>query len=196
MLGPCDKGDATRRSQSVNSTLDPLEPTIDVAPNDFGGVWSQHPKVPRTTRHIGERVGYNERLLAIGGHLGRPCQTSDDRIPLPATMLLDNAWTPFRVASRPPWSWLHHYVDPALDGEKAEAEEPAELLHPSIALSPASPLGGSDGRRTSINPLKHQFEREPLLHLDDYDQFGLALGKGDNIASPHLALTSRPSFLR
>ena len=35
MIGPCDEGDATRRGQPVKSTLDPLEPTIDVALNDL-----------------------------------------------------------------------------------------------------------------------------------------------------------------
>ena len=73
MIGPCDEGDATGRGQPVESTFDPLEPTIDVALNDFGRVWSQYPKVPRTTWHASKRVGYNERLLAIGSHLRRPC---------------------------------------------------------------------------------------------------------------------------
>jgi hypothetical protein len=67
MIGPCDEGDAT------------------------GGVWSQYPKVPRTTRRAGKRVGHNERLLAIGGHLRHPSRTSHHGISLPAMMLLDNA---------------------------------------------------------------------------------------------------------
>jgi hypothetical protein len=91
MISPCDEGDATGRGQPVKSTLDPLEPTIDVALNDFGGVWGQYPKVPRTTRRSGKRVCHNERLLAISGHLRYPCRTSHDGIPLPATMFLDNA---------------------------------------------------------------------------------------------------------
>ena len=91
MIGPCDEGDATGRGQPVKSTLDPLEPTIDVVLNDFGGVWSQYPKVPRTARRAGKRVGHNERLLAIGGHLRHPCRTSHDGVPLAATMFLDNA---------------------------------------------------------------------------------------------------------
>src|ERR1700693_948198 len=72
MIGPCDEGDATGRGQPVKSTLDPLEPTLDVALNDFGGVWSQYPKVPRTTRRAGKRVGHNEYLLAIGGRVRHP----------------------------------------------------------------------------------------------------------------------------
>ena len=91
MIGPCYEGDATRRGQPIKSTLNPLEPTIDVALNDFGGVWSQYPKVPRTTRHAGERISHNERLLAIGGHLRRPSRTAHDGIPPAATMFLDNA---------------------------------------------------------------------------------------------------------
>ena len=46
-------------------------------------------------------------------------------------------------------------------------------------LSPASPpLGGGDSEPDlvaggcSIKPLKNRFEREALLHLDDYNQFG------------------------
>jgi len=62
MIGPCDEGNATGRGQSVKSTLDPLEPAIDVALNDLGGVWSQYPKVPRTTRRACKRVGHNECL--------------------------------------------------------------------------------------------------------------------------------------
>ena len=91
MIGPCYEGDATRGGQPIKSTLDPLEPTIYVALNDFGGVRSQYPKVPRTARRTGKRVGHNERLLAIGGHLRHPCRTSHNGVPLPATMFLDNA---------------------------------------------------------------------------------------------------------
>ena len=36
--------------------------------------------------------------------------------------------------------------------------------------------------------VKHQFEREALLHLADDDEFGRAIGKGDEIAAAHLAL--------
>ena len=51
VVGPCDKGDATRRGQSVQPPFDPLEPTVDIALKDFGGVRSKCPKVPRATRH-------------------------------------------------------------------------------------------------------------------------------------------------
>ena len=58
MVGPCDQGDASGRGQSVKSMLDPLEPTIDVALKDFGGVWSKYSKVSRTTWRAGKRVGH------------------------------------------------------------------------------------------------------------------------------------------
>ena len=50
MIGPCDERDATGRGQPVTPTFDPLEPTIDIALKNFGGVRSEYPKVPRTTR--------------------------------------------------------------------------------------------------------------------------------------------------
>ena len=91
MIGPCDEGEATRRGQPVKTTLDPREPTIDIPLKNFGGVRSKYPKVPRTTRHAGKRIGHGERLLTIGGHLRRPSRTAHDGIPLAATMFLDNA---------------------------------------------------------------------------------------------------------
>jgi hypothetical protein len=91
MIGPCDEGHATGRGQSVKSTLNPLEPTIDVSLNDFGGVWSEYPKVPRTARRAGERVRHDERLLAIGSHLRNPSRPSEDGISLSAAMFIDKA---------------------------------------------------------------------------------------------------------
>src|SRR5208337_1848914 len=131
MICPCDEGDASRRGQRVTPSFDPLEPTVDIALKDFRGVGSQYPKVPRAARRDGKRVRHGERLLTIGCHLRRPGRTARDRIPLAATMLLDDARTPFGVAPRLPWCWLRHHVDPALggDGEKAEAQESTELLH-------------------------------------------------------------------
>src|SRR5271165_6828549 len=130
MVGPFDEGDATGRGQPVKPPFDPLEPTVDIALEDFGGLRSKCPKVPRTTRRAGERVGDSERLLTIGGHLGCPSRTAHDGISLAAPMLLDDARTPFGVAPRLPWRWLSHDVDPAVSGdsEKAEAEESTELL--------------------------------------------------------------------
>jgi hypothetical protein len=46
-----------------------------------------------------------------------------------------------------------------------------------------------------INGLKQQFEGEALLHLADHDQFGRAFGKGDEIASAHLALDLQAELL-
>ena len=180
MVGPCDEGDATGRGQPVKPPFYPLEPTVDIALKDFGGVRSKCPKVARATWRASKRVGHGERLLTIGRHLGRPGRTAYDGIPLTATMLLDDARTPFAVAPRLPWRWFHHDVDTAVggDGEKAEAEEPTELLHARIVLPPAPPLGGADGEPDlvaggcAINGLKHQFEREALLHLADHDELG------------------------
>src|SRR3984957_15812572 len=93
-VGPCHEGDATGRGQPIKSPFDPLEPTIDIALKNFGGVRSKNPKVPRTTRRAGKRVGHGERLLTIGGHLRRPSRAAHDGIPLAATMLLDDARTP------------------------------------------------------------------------------------------------------
>ena len=67
---PSREGDATGGGQSIKSMLDPLEPTIDIALKNFGGVGRERSKVPRTTRRAGKRVGHGERLLTIGGHLG------------------------------------------------------------------------------------------------------------------------------
>ena len=111
-------------------------------------------------------------------------------------MLLDDARTPFGVAPRPPWRWLHHHIDPAVcvDGQKADAEETAELLHAGVVLPPASPFGGADGEPDlvaggcSVNGLKHKFEREGLLHFADYDEFGRGVGKCDKVAAAHLTL--------
>src|SRR5271166_4350800 len=196
MVGPFDEGDATGRGQPVKPPFDPLEPTVDIALEDFGGLRSKCPKVPRTTRRAGERVGDSERLLTIGGHLGHPSRTAHDGISLAAPMLLDDARTPFGVAPRLPWRWLSHDVDPAVSGdsEKAEAEESTELLHARVVLPATPPLGGADGEPDlvaggcAINRLKHQFEREALLQLADHDEFGRAIGKGDEIAAAHLAL--------
>jgi hypothetical protein len=196
MSGPCDEGDATRRGQPIKSTLDPLEPAIDVALNDFGGVRSQYPKVPRTTGRADKRIGYNKCLLAVGGHLRHTCRTSHDRIPLPATMFLDDSRTPFGVMPRLPRRWLRYHVDPALrvHGQEAEAQKSTKLFHPGVVLPPAPPLGGGDGEPDlvaggrAINGLKHQFKGEALLHLADDDQFGRVFGKGDEVAAPHLTL--------
>src|SRR5208283_2507341 len=63
-------------------------------------------------------------------------------------------------------------------GEKAEAQESTELLHARVVLPAAPPPGGADSEPDlvaggcAINGLKHQFEREALLHLADHDQFG------------------------
>ena len=135
-VGPCHEGDATGRGQPIKSPFDPLEPTIDIALKNFGGGRSKNPKVPRTTRCAGKRVGPCERQLTIGGHLRRPSRTAQDGIPPAATMLLDDARTPFGVAPRLPWRWLRYYVDPALrvDGQKAEAQETTELLHARVVL--------------------------------------------------------------
>src|SRR5271167_2716537 len=103
---------ATRACQPVKPTFDPLEPTIDIALKDFGGVRSKYPKVPRTTRRAGKRVCNGECLLTIGGHLWRSSRTPRDGIPLAATMLLDDARTPFGVAPGLPWGWLRNHVDP------------------------------------------------------------------------------------
>ncbi len=148
MVGPCDEGDATGRGQPVKPPFDPLEPTVDIALKDFGGVRSKCPKVARATWRAGKRVGHGERLLTIGGHLGRPGRTAHDGIPLAATMLLDDARTPFGVAPRLPWRWLRHDVDPAVggDGEKAEAQESTELLH-ARDRSPARAPAWRRGRR-------------------------------------------------
>ena len=88
-----------------------------------------------------------ERLLTIGGHLRRPSRTAHDGIPLAATMLLDDARTPFGVAPWLPWRRLCHHIDPALrvNGQKAEAQETTELLHARVVLPTAPPLGGADG---------------------------------------------------
>src|SRR5271166_570348 len=141
MVGPCDEGDATGRGQPVKPPFDSLEPTVNIALKDFGGVRSKCPKVPRATRRAGKRVGHGERLLTIGGHLGRPSRTAHDGIPFAATMLLDDARTPLGIAHRLPWRWLRDHVDPALggDGEKAEAQESTELLHARVVLPPHAP---------------------------------------------------------
>ena len=90
MIGPCDEGNVTGGDQPVKPTFDPLKPTVDVALSDFGGVWSKFPKVPRTAWRAGER--WPQRAPAGDRRSsGRPCRTSDDEIPLPATMLLYNA---------------------------------------------------------------------------------------------------------
>ncbi len=91
VVGPCDEGDATGRGQPVKPPFDPLEPTVDIASKDFGGIRSKYPKVPRATRRASKRVGHGERLLTIGGHLGHPGRTAHDGVPFAATMLLDDA---------------------------------------------------------------------------------------------------------
>jgi hypothetical protein len=95
-------------------------------------------------------------------------------------MLLDDARTSFGVAPRLPWRGLRQHVDPAVggDGEKAEPQESTELLHARVVLPATPPLGGADSEPylvtdgRAINSLKHQFEREALLHLADHDDFG------------------------
>jgi hypothetical protein len=144
----------------------------------------------------GKRVGHSKRLLTIGSHLGHPGRTAHDGIPLATTMLLNDARTPFGIAPRLPWRWLCDHVDPPLcgDGEKAKAEESTELLYARVVLPAPPPLGGADSEPDlvaggcAINGLKHQFEREALLHLADHDEFRRAIGKGDEIAAAYLAL--------
>jgi hypothetical protein len=41
MIGPYDEGAATGRGQAVKPAFDPLEPTIDIALQDFGCVGSK-----------------------------------------------------------------------------------------------------------------------------------------------------------
>ena len=65
-----------------------------------------------------------------------------------------------------------------LQGEKAEAQEATELLYARVVLPATLLFGGADGEPDlvadgcAINGLKHQFEREALLHLADHDEFG------------------------
>ena len=75
-----------------------------------------------------------------------PSRAPHHGITLAATMLLDDARTPFGVAPRLPWRWLRHHVDPAIggDGEKTEAQESTELLHARVVLPATPPLGGAD----------------------------------------------------
>ena len=79
------------------------------------------------------------------------------------------------------------------DGEKAEAQELTELLHARVVLPATPPLGGADGEPDlvagggAINGLKHQFEREALLHLADHDEFGChRKGRRDRSRAPRL----------
>ena len=82
----------------------------------------------------------------------------------------------------------------ALTVRRPKPRKSTELFHAGVVLPAAPPLGGADGEPDlvaggcAINGLKHQFEREALLHLADHDQFGRAFGKGDEIAAAHLAL--------
>jgi hypothetical protein len=84
---------------------------------------------------------------------------------------------------------------------RPKPKKSTKLFHPGVVLPPASPLGGGDGEpdlvagACAINGLKHQFEREALFHLADHDQFGRAFGKGDEIASAHLALDLQAELL-
>jgi hypothetical protein len=193
---PFDEGGATGRGKPIKPSFDTLEPTIDISLKDFGGVRSKSLKVPRTTRRAREGIGHGKRLLSIGGHLGHPSRTPHNGIPLPPTMLLDDARTSFGVAPRLPWRRLRHYVNPTLggDSEKAKAEKSAELFHTGVILPAPSPFGGADrepnliaGGR-AINGLKDQFQREALLHLADHDDFGQAIGKRHEIAAAYLPL--------
>ena len=86
-----------------------------------------------------------------------------------------------RLASRLGFQWrrLRDYVDPPLggDGEQTKAEESTELLHTRVVLPAPPPLGGADREPDlvaggcAINGLKHQLEREALLHLTNHDEF-------------------------
>ena len=88
----------------------------------------------------------------------------------------------FRSSPRdlPPPSRPPRTCNPAIggDGEKAETKKSTELLHARVVLPAAPPLGGAHGEPhlvadgCAINGLKHQFEREALLHLADHDEFG------------------------
>jgi hypothetical protein len=145
-----------------------------------GRVWGENPEVPRTTWLAGDGIGHNKRLLTIGGHLRYSSRSSRNGIPFAATMLLDNARTPFAISPWLPLRWLDHHVDFAsrIDGQKAEAQETTQLLHSRIAFSAMTPLRGPDGEPNfvangrAINGLKHQFEREALLHLADHYELG------------------------
>jgi hypothetical protein len=95
-------------------------------------------------------------------------------------MLLDDAGTPFAVSPRLPLRWLDHHVDLAsrTDSQKAEAKETTQLLHSRIVLPATTSLRGPDGEPDfvangrAIDGLKHQFEREALLHLADHNELG------------------------
>ena len=95
-------------------------------------------------------------------------------------MLLDNARTSFAVSPRLPLRWLYQHVDPTarIDDQETEAKEATKLLHSRIVLPATTPLRGLDGEldfvanRSAINGLKHQFEREALLHFADHNEFG------------------------
>src|ERR1700722_14591464 len=65
---------------------------------------------------------------------------------------------------------------------------------PRLEAATASQISSqADVRSTAW---KHQFKGEALLHLADYDQFGRAFGKGDEVAAAHLALDLQPEPLQ
>src|SRR4051794_6754946 len=95
LVGPSYERRVTGRRKSVKSPFDPLEPAIKVSVKNSGRVWGENPEVPRTTWLAGDGIGHNKRLLTIGGHLRYSSRSSRNGIPFAATMLLDNARTPF-----------------------------------------------------------------------------------------------------
>mgnify|MGYP000905507526 CR=1 FL=1 len=86
--------------QAVNSTLDAIEPSIDIVKKDSSGVRILSSEIPHATWTCNHRGRATQRLLAIRCHDRRPRAAAGDRIALAALMLDDQAGALFRIAAR------------------------------------------------------------------------------------------------
>jgi hypothetical protein len=117
MIGPCDEGGATGRCQRVKPTFDPLEPTLDIALKNFGGVRSKGPKVPRTTRRAGQarwprRALVDDRRSFVASESTHPRwdpPCGDDAPRRCANAICRRASASVALA--------RHHVDPAVGGD-------------------------------------------------------------------------------
>src|SRR5262249_38872630 len=150
---------------------------VDVAQEDFWGLWNDASDLRRAARARGQRGRAGKRLLAISGHDGRLRRSAQDRIAEPTPVLADQSGTAIAVATRPPRRGLDQKLDAALrrDTEQTEAEQAAKLAHARIALA-ATPARKAHGEPDfvacgyAIDALQHQLEIKAELELADHHQ--------------------------
>ena len=182
--------------QSVDTTLDPDKPAVDVPLQDFRRIGYAHFQCAEAPSPYGQGCGTGQRLLAIGGHDRLTRNAACDGVALPLAMFGDDRGPALRITPRSPGHGLDDDVDPASSGhgQKPEAKETTKLLDASIILATATAARGAHGQPNliagcrAIDRLQNKIKGEGQFQLADDDGDRFAFSKGHQIAAADLAL--------